>query len=183
MQSQKPNTGHASDDSSVFTACASLLVGAAFLSLWFWLLPRWLRFDVNLTGVNSWSWAWRWLAAIPSSLGFGAALRCVWNFGRVGHGTPAPMFPPKRLVVVGLYRCVRNPMYLGLAAGWIGLWIMFGHAFPQLIAAVAAAAFGVHLFVVLYEEPTLRRKFGADYEAYCRNVRRWVPRFTPWQLP
>jgi protein-S-isoprenylcysteine O-methyltransferase Ste14 len=114
-------------------------------------------------------------------LGFAIALRCVWDFGWTGRGTPAPMAPPQRLVVAGFYRYVRNPMYLGFALGWIGLWIVFGHPYPAVIAAVAAVALGVHLFVLLYEEPTLRRKFGADYEAYCQNVRRWWPRIRPWE--
>jgi len=68
---------------------------------------------------------------------------------------PAPIAPPQRLVVVGFYRHVRNPMYVGFAAGWIGLWIVFGHANLLAITAVAAVALGVHLFVILYEEPTL----------------------------
>ena len=71
-------------------------------------------------------------------------------------------------------------MYLGFAAGWIGLWIVFGHPNPRLIAAVAAVALAVDLFVVFYEEPTLRGKFGADYEQYCRNVNRWWPRLRGW---
>jgi len=84
------------------------------------------------------------------------------------------------LVVVGFYRYVRNPMYLGFAAGWIGLWTVFGHPIPAVIAAVAAIALGVDLFVMFYEEPTLRGKFGADYERYCQNVRRWWPRVRAW---
>jgi len=83
-------------------------------------------------------------------------------------------------VVVGFYRYVRNPMYVGFAVGWIGLWVVFGHANPRVIAAVAAVALSVHLFVLFYEEPTLRKKFGADYEEYCRNVRRWWPRVRGW---
>jgi len=154
----------------------SLLVGAAFFALWFWLLPGWLGFRVETAGAAR----WRWLAAIPSVLGFAVALRCVWDFGWTGLGTPAPMVPPQRLVVVGFYRYVRNPMYVGFAAGWVGLWIVFGHANPAAIAAVAAVALGIHLFVVFYEEPTLRKKFGADYEEYCRNVRRWWPRARGW---
>jgi len=71
-------------------------------------------------------------------------------------------------------------MYLGFAAGWIGLWIVFGHAKPSLIAAVAAVALGVHLFVIFYEEQTLRGKFGAGYDEYCRNVSRWWPRARGW---
>ena len=72
-------------------------------------------------------------------------------------------------------------MYLGFVTGWIGLWIVFGQANP---AAIVVAFGGVALFVVFYEEPTLRRKFGAEYEVYCRNVPRWVPRH-PWspQVP
>jgi len=84
------------------------------------------------------------------------------------------------LVVTGFYRYVRNPMYVGFAAGWIGLWIVFGHASVVAIAVVAAVALGVHLFVMFYEEPTLRGKFGADYEKYCANVHRWLPRLTAW---
>jgi protein-S-isoprenylcysteine O-methyltransferase Ste14 len=154
------------------SAVASMVVGAAFFGLWFWLLPQWLRFDVAAERAGS----WRWVAVIPSVLGFGVALRCVWDFGWTGHGTPAPVAPPKRLVVVGFYRYVRNPMYVGFAMGWIGLWIVFGRANVAAILVTIAVALGVHLFVVLYEEPTLRGKFGADYEEYCRNVRRWVPR-------
>jgi protein-S-isoprenylcysteine O-methyltransferase Ste14 len=154
----------------------SLAVGAAFLALWLWLLPGWLGFEVAARTTAR----WRWLAAIPSALGFAVAIRCIWDFGYTGRGTPAPMVPPSRLVVVGFYRYVRNPMYVGFAAGWLGLWIIFGHANPRVIAAVAAAALAVHLFVLFYEEPTLRRKFGPDYEEYCRNVRRWWPRLHPW---
>ena len=95
-------------------AASSLAVGAAFFALWFWLLPRWLRFHVETA-------RWRWLAAVPSVVGFAVALRCVWDFGWTGHGTPAPVAPPKRLVVVGFYRHVRNPMYVGFAVGWVGL--------------------------------------------------------------
>jgi protein-S-isoprenylcysteine O-methyltransferase Ste14 len=161
------------------TAVASLAVGAAFFGLWFWLLPQWLGLHVETAGMAR----WRWLAAVPSVLGFAVALRCVWDFGWTGRGTPAPVAPPQRLVVVGFYRHVRNPMYLGFAAGWIGLWVVFGHANPQVIAAVAAVALGVHLFVVFYEEPTLRKKFGADYEQYRRNVGRWWPRVRGWDAP
>jgi hypothetical protein len=82
------------------TTVASLVVGAAFLALWFWLLPSWLGFEVDTVGAAR----WRWIAAVPSVLGFAVAVRCIWDFGRTGHGTPAPMAPPQRLVVVWPYR-------------------------------------------------------------------------------
>ncbi|MGO8720742.1 MAG: methyltransferase family protein [Acidobacteriaceae bacterium] len=158
------------------TTVAAMVAGTAFFALWFWLLPHWLGFHVETAKAAQ----WRWLAAIPSALGFAVALRCVWDFGRTGHGTPAPIAPPQRLVVVGFYRYVRNPMYIGFAVGWIGLWTVFGRAHPVAIAVAAAVALAVHLFVVFYEEPTLRKKFGTDYAEYCQNVPRWRPRFRPW---
>src|SRR5579859_64661 len=158
------------------TLPASIIVGALFFSLWFWLLPRWLGFRVELAGEAR----WRWVAAIPSALGFAVALRCIWDFGWTGRGTPAPMAPPQRLVAVGFYRYVRNPMYVGFVTGWIGLWVVFGVATTPAIVGFVAALLGVHLFVVFYEEPTLHRKFGGDYDEYRRNVPRWLPRLTPW---
>src|SRR5580658_3221896 len=120
------------------TTAASLVVGAAFLALWFWLLPSWLGFEVDTVGAAR----WRWIAAVPSVLGFATAVRCIWDFGRTGHGTPAPMAPPQRLVVVGLYRYVRNPMYLGFFVGWAGLWVIFGLGLgtENLVAIAGAGA-------------------------------------------
>jgi protein-S-isoprenylcysteine O-methyltransferase Ste14 len=158
------------------TTIASLAAGAAFLALWFWLLPGWLGFRVDLTTPS-----WRWIFAVPSVLGFAVALRCVWDFGRTGHGTPVPIAPPKKLVVTGMYRYVRNPMYIGFYAGWIGLWIIFGRANWWAIAIAAGVVLGIDLFVCFYEEPTLSRMFGADYEEYRRNVRRWLPRLHAWK--
>jgi protein-S-isoprenylcysteine O-methyltransferase Ste14 len=161
------------------TAILALAVGTAFFSLWFWLLPQWLGFRVEMAGAAH----WRWLAALPSVLGFAVALHCVWDFGWTGRGSPAPFAPPKRLVVVGFYRYVRNPIYVGAAAGWIGLWIVFGRISLKSVVTAAVALLGVHLFVILYEEPTLRRKFGAEYEVYCQNVSRWWPRLKGWDKP
>jgi protein-S-isoprenylcysteine O-methyltransferase Ste14 len=179
LQGQSGGVSTVAHGDQYLTAAASLVVGEAFFALWFWLLPQWLGFRVDTTGTAR----WRWLAAVPSVLGFSVALRCVWDFAWTRHGSPAPFAPPQRLVVVGFYRYVRNPIYVGGAAGWIGLWIVFGHASLVGIATAAAAILGVHLFVVLNEEPTLRKKFGSDYEKYCRNVRRWWPRVLGWDKP
>jgi protein-S-isoprenylcysteine O-methyltransferase Ste14 len=105
----------------------------------------------------------------------------VWNFGWTGQGTPVPLVPPKRLVVVGFYRYVRNPMYLGFFVGWMGLWVVFGRATLSASAVTSVVALGIGLLVRLYEEPTLSRKFGTDYDEYCKNVRRWVPRLRAWK--
>jgi protein-S-isoprenylcysteine O-methyltransferase Ste14 len=158
------------------SAAAALFVGALFFALWFWLLPGRLGFGVNTVGAAH----WRWLAAIPSVIGFAVALRCIWDFGWTGRGTPAPFAPPQRLVVVGFYRYVRNPMYVGFVAGWIGLWIVFGRASLTAILWFTAALLALNFFVIFYEERMLRSKFGADYDEYRRNVPRWIPRLTPW---
>ncbi len=83
-------------------------------------------------------------------------------------------------MVVGFYRYVRNPMYVGFFVGWLGLWVVFGRANLVAIAVVCVVVLGIALFVQLYEEPTLRRMFGAQYEEYCRNVPRWIPRMRTW---
>ncbi len=165
-----------SKDMQWLTTVASLGVGAAFFALWFWLLPGWLGFGVAAVGAAR----WRWIGVVPSVLGFSVALRCIWDFGRTGRGTPAPFVPPQRLVVVGFYRHVRNPMYVGFFAGWMGLWVVFGRASRVALLVVLIATVAVVLFVKFYEEPTLRKMFGADYEEYCRNVPRWIPRIRAW---
>jgi len=163
------------------TAIASLGVGAAFLGLWFWLLPGWLGFRGYRNFSEIGAAGWRLIFVAPAVLGFGVAIKCIWDFGWTGHGTPAIMAPPQRLVVVGFYRYVRNPMYTGFFTGWFSLWAVYGAANRgSLIVAIVAVA-GVAIFVRLYEEPTLRAKFGADYEEYCRNVPRWIPRMRAWK--
>jgi protein-S-isoprenylcysteine O-methyltransferase Ste14 len=177
VESNQPGIAQSSNSGTNWpTLVASLAVGAAFFALWFWLLPPLLGFRVELSCVAP----WRWIAAPPSVLGFAVALRCIWDFGAKGRGTPAPFIPPQRLVVAGFYRYVRNPMYLGFFAGWAGLWVIFGRASWAAIEVVGAGVVCVFLFVLFYEEPTLRKKFGADYIEYCKNVRRWLPRLHAW---
>jgi protein-S-isoprenylcysteine O-methyltransferase Ste14 len=75
---------------------------------------------------------------------------------------------------------VRNPMYVGFFVGWLGLWVVFGRASLTALSVAFVAIVGTALFVQLYEEPTLRKMFGEEYEAYCRNVPRWIPRMRAW---
>src|SRR6202140_5517575 len=125
------------------TAVASLIVGGAFFSLWFWLLPRWLGFSAEIAGTAR----WRWIAAVPAVLGFAVALRCIWDFGWTGHGRPVPIAPPQRLAGGGFYPDVANPMYVGCCVGWLGLWVLFGRANLGAIVVLFAVAVGVAFFV------------------------------------
>ncbi len=104
-----------------------------------------------------------------------AVLWCFWAFTFRGHGTPLPADPPKELVITGPYRYVRNPIYVGAALIMLGHFLWFGYW--ALLTYPALAFIGVHLFVVLYEEPSLKRRFGPSYEKYLNNVPRWLPKF------
>jgi protein-S-isoprenylcysteine O-methyltransferase Ste14 len=119
-----------------------------------------------------------WLALVPCGLGATILLRCAWDFAVVGLGTPAPFDPPKSLVVRGPYRFVRNPMYVGIELVLFSEGLLFSSL--KLLMYALLVGVGFHLFTVAYEEPTLRKKFGASYQAYCQAVPRWIPRLTPW---
>jgi protein-S-isoprenylcysteine O-methyltransferase Ste14 len=108
------------------------------------------------------------------SVGAAIALWCVFTFAFVGKGTPAPFDPPRRLVIRGPYRFVRNPMYIVAGLALAGAALFYGSWSILIYAGVFLLV--LHLFVVGYEEPTLRRTFGAEYESYCRQVRRWWPK-------
>ena len=122
----------------------------------------------------------RLLAILPLIAGAYIALRCAFAFAWTGLGTPAPFDPPRTLIISGFYRYVRNPMYIGAALAVIGETALFGSI---RVGLQYVLIFGscVALFVLIYEEPTLRSKFGAEYEEYCRNVPRFIPRLTPWE--
>ncbi len=130
------------------------------------LLPLRAEFDAG---------AFRFAGMALIGLGGAVYLHCVWNFAWVGRGTPAPVDPPITMVAVGFYRFVRNPMYVGIGALLLGEALAFLSYRLLTFALVTCLLF--HLFVVLYEEPHLRKTFGASYETYCRAVPRWIPRF------
>jgi len=109
-------------------------------------------------------------------LAAGAAIYtwCVWDFARQGRGTPAPIDAPKKLVVRGLYRSVRNPMYVGVLTVIAGWAVLFRS--PSLVVYGAVVWTCFQLFVVVYEEPHLHGVFGEEYDDYCTRVGRWLPR-------
>jgi protein-S-isoprenylcysteine O-methyltransferase Ste14 len=111
---------------------------------------------------------------IATGLGAAVALWCISTLVRIGQGTPAPFDPPRRLVIRGPYRFVRNPMYIG--AGFVLAGVALYYQSMPLLIYSAIFLLIAHLFVIVYEEPTLRRMFGPEYDEYRRRVRRWWPR-------
>lgn len=158
---------------SMFVLVRTITYASLFIGLVFVFVPARLLSRVGVTSPS--------VIGLPQAAGIlvaGAgvslALWCVLSFALLGKGTPAPFDPPRRLVTRGPYKFVRNPMYLGAAAALSGAALFYG----SLALAGFAAAFLLmaHAFVS-YEEPTLRATFGAEYDAYCKGVRRWRPRW------
>jgi protein-S-isoprenylcysteine O-methyltransferase Ste14 len=101
------------------------------------------------------------------------------RFALQGLGTPSPVFPTRHLVVTGLYRYVRNPMYVSVVSTILGQGLLFGN--PRLLEYGALIWLLFHIFVLAYEEPVLRATFPSEYEAFCKEVPRWIPRLAPWK--
>jgi protein-S-isoprenylcysteine O-methyltransferase Ste14 len=137
------------------------------------LLPWWMtRFRVT----SGWHEAGGWVLI---GLGLAPLLESIGRFILVGRGALVPNVPTEHLVVSGLYRFVRNPMYVGVALALAGEALLFLSDGVAIELGVVALA--VHLFVCFYEEPKLTRTFGEEYLLYQRNVRRWIPRLSPWK--
>lgn len=134
-------------------------------------LPAWLM--ANEPALFSFG-VFRWLAIPCWALGAVVTIWCAWAFTVLGRGTPSPTDPPMRLVVSGLYRCVRNPIYTGVVIFLLGhiLW----HPARSILWMPLIVMVCAHLFVTLYEEPQLRKTFGNEYEKYCQSVPRWIPK-------
>jgi len=160
----------------LFALFRALIVAPLFIALWTYFVPRWIEGRGAFAEPRPLGWI---IVAIGAAIG----LPCVWEFAWRGFGTPAPFDPPRRLVVTGPYRWVRNPMYIGMGIALIGEAIVFPHLTRTILVMTALLWLAVSLFIVAYEEPVLRRMFGADYEAYCRDVRRWIPRLKPFDKP
>lgn len=111
---------------------------------------------------------------VAGATGAALALWCVVTFARQGRGTPAPFDPPRRLVISGPYRFVRNPMYVGAGLALAGAALVYGSL--ELLAYLGLLFLASHLFVILHEEPALKRCFGQEYDHYCQRVGRWLPK-------
>jgi protein-S-isoprenylcysteine O-methyltransferase Ste14 len=162
-----------------FAILRAAVIAPLFVSIWAWFIPRWIArsqgvaFEPNTNPI----------AIALMAIGALIMLRCVWDFAWTGRGTPAPFDPPRHLVVRGLYRWVRNPMYLGMGLFLGGEALLIPNVAWGIIVMMGILWAVVNGFVMLYEEPKLRELFGDEYKLYCENVRRWIPRLTPWYPP
>jgi protein-S-isoprenylcysteine O-methyltransferase Ste14 len=159
--------------SLLFVLARAVTYSTLFIGLMLVFIPARVLGWSGLTAPGSFRFA-QWVGLAVAAGGGALALWCILTFALVGRGTPAPFDPPRRLVVRGPYRFVRNPMYLGAAAALGGAALSSQSV--ALTAYAAAFLLLMHGFVVVYEEPTLRVTFGGDYDLYCRDVRRWRPR-------
>jgi protein-S-isoprenylcysteine O-methyltransferase Ste14 len=117
--------------------------------------------------------ALQFIGVLPIALGAALYLWSVWDFASAGKGTPAPWDAPRQVVIRGPYRLTRNPMYVAVELILLGEAVVLERRLLAAYAGVIGLLF--YLFVRYYEEPTLRRRFGATYEEYCRAVPRWLP--------
>lgn len=159
--------------SRILLVLRAAFYAAAFVLLWGWLAASVRPFDARLSLTLP-----AWIRPLGWALGLAGALLVLWcvaTFVTRGRGTPAPFDPPREFVAAGPYRYVRNPMYIGGFGVLLGAGLVFqspaitGLAFLFLLLA--------HLFVLLYEEPSLNRRFGDSYLHYKSSVHRWVPGF------
>ena len=158
--------------SKAFTVLRALLYASGFVWLWAWLALSVRSLDVKIPVALP-----RWLGPVGVALAAVGALlagACIATFVTSGRGTPAPFDPPREFVASGPYRYVRNPMYVGAAAVMLGVGLILSS--PSIVLLAMAFLLFVHLFVVVYEEPALERRFGAPYRQYTSSVHRWLIR-------
>ena len=157
----------------IFVLARAITYAALFMGVFLVFLPGRI---LSSTGVMRPGAMGLWQAAgmLAGASGAALAIACVITFVFAGSGTPAPFDPPRRLVIRGPYRFMRNPMYVGAGLALAGA-ALFYQSIP-LISYAGLFLIVAHLFVVLYEEPTLLRSFDGEYQTYCRRVGRWLPK-------
>lgn len=155
-------------------------------TIFFFLAPGVVAFLIPFLLAQGQAEAWafdpplvKWAGLALGLIGTIALIECFVRFALKGLGTPAPIAPTKHLVVTGLYRHVRNPMYVAVLAIILAQAMWFASPAVLIYAAIVWAAFTT--FVMIYEEPALARTFGEEYAAYRANVGRWIPRLVPWR--
>jgi protein-S-isoprenylcysteine O-methyltransferase Ste14 len=139
-----------------------------------WRMTGW-HIGEPLLGTSS----FRLVGVLLIAAGLPVLLDSFTRFALQGVGTPAPIFPTRRLVVSGWYQYVRNPMYVAVVSLILGQGLFF--ASVRVLEYSVAVWVGFHLFVLVYEEPTLRRSYGLEYGLFCANVPRWIPHLRPWR--
>jgi protein-S-isoprenylcysteine O-methyltransferase Ste14 len=155
---------------SIFGSAIFLVVAPGTVAVYLpWLISRW-QIGPPLLGFSP----FRLAGCLLIAAGLPVLLDSFARFAIQGLGTPAPVAPPQHLVITGWYRYVRNPMYVSVLMLIFGQGFLFGNMRLLEYGVIIWLAF--FAFIILYEEPTLRRKFGPEYDAYCRQVRRWIPR-------
>ena len=162
--------------SRLFAVIRTAIIAPLFISLWMYFLPRWFAGGSAFVAPRALGW-------LVVAFGAAVALPCVWQFAWRGLGTPAPFDPPRRLVVSGPYRYLRNPMYIGMIIAIIGEGLVYPNLMRGMLIEAAAFWLVAALFVIGFEEPVLKSTFDGDYDRYRANVRRWIPRLTPWYAP
>jgi protein-S-isoprenylcysteine O-methyltransferase Ste14 len=161
---------------TLFTALRATLFGTGFIFFWRWIaLTLRDRYDARCPIAFP---AWTPAVGIGvMAAGGSLAFACVAMFVARGQGTPAPFDPPRKFVAAGPYKFVRNPMYVGGFTTLVGFGLH--EKSPAILLFTVPFLLFAHLFVVTYEEPHLRAKFGETYDGYCRSVRRWLPGLFP----
>jgi protein-S-isoprenylcysteine O-methyltransferase Ste14 len=162
--------------SRLFAVLRTLIVGTLFASLWTFFAPRWMAMSKHVTLEPVLGWH-----LVPMLIGALIMIRCCWDFAWTGRGTPAPFDPPRRLVITGLYRWVRNPMYVGMGLLLIGEAFFLPQVTREMLTMTLVLFVVVNVFIMAYEEPVLRTKFGDDYISYTREVGRWIPRLSAYR--
>jgi protein-S-isoprenylcysteine O-methyltransferase Ste14 len=156
------------------TAAFLILAPGTVAGLIPWWISHW-RLHPPFLGFTP----FRAIGVLLIAAGMAVVLEAFGRFAFQGIGTPAPVFPTKHLVVKGSYRYVRNPMYVAVTSMILGQALLLGDL--HLLAYAVFPWLAANLFVLIYEEPALRRSFGAEYETYCAHVPRWIPRLSPWR--